>query len=433
MALRHIAAAAVLAFVIGKTLRDPKFGVLAFVAVLLMDPSSLFWGFDQWRIPLITSLTLLLSTCLHFERRNRELGGGAVYFWVFMLVLFLTISTMYSVNVERSSRILIDYWIKTFIFCWLLMLWTQNEQDLRRFFSVLVACFVLLSLRAMYRYSVGYEEIAGLAGTMQDRNDFALHLMMATPIAYAMAETSKDRIAKWFFLGATMLMFVCVMLTFSRMGFLLMLTSGAMIFSLSRKKLRIVQTLVPVAFIYFVLLPDAYYERMETILTYKEDASAMGRIDAWKAGWEMGKDHPLTGVGLKCFELPDVYFRYAEGIPHVAHNAYVQLFSEAGIPALFAWLFLMLTAIFGARSLARKDVSFETRNYAKALQYSLILYLLGSIFLNAAYFELPYLVVALFVVLRRIHRVGVKETKGEPRVQGDTRGIDSALSRPATH
>jgi len=404
VALRHVLAALILAIIVWKTLRDPKFGILAFVAILFLDPSSLFWGFDQWHIPLVTSITILLATLIHARDRNKELNGGAIYFWVVALTVFLAFSTVNSFNVDRSTRILVDYWLKTFVFCWLLMLWIKNESDLRQLFTVLVGCFVLLSLRAMYRYSVGYDEIAGLAGTMQDRNDFALHLMMIVPIAHAMAETSKTRWIRLGFVASIFLMILCVVLTFSRMGFLLILLALLFLFKSSRRKWQMLQIAVVVGIAIFIWLPESYVERIETIRTYEKDPSAMGRIDAWAAGFEMGKDNLFTGVGLKCFELPDVYFKYATGIPHVAHNAYVQLFSEAGLPSLLSWFFLMIAGVYGAGVLARQEITLEMRSYAKAIRYSILLYLAASMFLNSAYFELPYLILACFLVLRRMNQ-----------------------------
>jgi probable O-glycosylation ligase (exosortase A-associated) len=391
------------------TLRDPKFGIRAFIVILLLDPASLLWGFDQWHIPLVTSIAALVSTLIHAGDRNKNPGGGAIFFWLMILFVFLVLSTVDSVSVDRSLPILRDYWIKLFIFCWLLMIWTKNENDLRLIFTVLVGSFVFLVLRAIYRYSVGWPELGGLAGTMQDRNDFALNLMMMAPIAYAMAETAKTRLSKWYYRIATILLFACVMLTFSRMGFLLMLLAGLMLLRLARHTSQILKIVAPVVLVFLVVLPATYVERMQSIGDYEEDRSAMGRIEAWDAGLEMWRDNPLTGVGLKCFELPEVYLRYATGIPHVAHNAYIQLLSEAGAGALLAWLFLMLAGILGARALARTNISYDQQQYAKAISYAVVLYLVGSVFLNAAYFELPYFLLAGYVALRKMQRQSQNE------------------------
>jgi probable O-glycosylation ligase (exosortase A-associated) len=319
------------------------------------------------------------------------------------LASFLVLSAFASVDTERSMNVLFDYWIKTFVFVWLVLLWTQTEADLRRIFTVLVACFSLLALRAIYRYAVGYPEIAGLAGTMGDRNDFALHLAMVAPIAYFMAQITKTFAYKWFFALSAVLIITTVALTFSRMGFLLILVAAAMLWWSSGHKVRNLIVFASIAGLLVAILPDTYFDRMSTIRDYEGDASAMGRIIAWDAGLKMGIENPLTGVGLKCFELPHIYHKYAaSGPPHVAHNAYVQLFSEAGAFSLLFWLLLALNAAIVARRLAARAPSIETRSYARAMLHSIVLYLIGCMFLNAAYFELPYIIFACILALKNL-------------------------------
>jgi probable O-glycosylation ligase (exosortase A-associated) len=422
MALRQFVAAPILAILVGKTLHTPKFGVSAFLVILLLDPSNLWWGFDSWHIPMILSVALLLSTLVHASDRNKGLAGGAIFTWWVLLAIFLVFSAIDSVNVERSWRVLIDYWVKTFILAWFVMLWLADERDIRRFFYVIVGSFFLLVVRAMYRYSVGYPELSGLAGTMLDRNDFALNLMMVAPIAFVLARTSRTRLERSGFLITTILLFLCTALTFSRMGFLLMLTAGFMVWNLGGRKMRGLLFIAAVSAIVLLILPETYFERMSGIQQYEQDASAMGRLVAWEGGIRMGADNLLTGVGLKCFELPEVFRSYfGTTKPYVSHNAYIQLFSEAGLPALLSWVFLMLAAILSGRRVARETASGEVQQLAKAISYALALYLIGSIFLNSAYFELPYVLLGSFVALRRHHRIRlealVEEPEQERRVQ----------------
>ena len=42
---------------------------------------------------------------------------------------------------------------------------------------------------------------------------------------------------------------------------------------------------------------------MDTLADYQQDASAMGRIDAWKWAWSMGLQHPVLGGGFGVFVL----------------------------------------------------------------------------------------------------------------------------------
>ena len=89
------------------------------------------------------------------------------------------------------------------------------------------------------------------------------------------------------------------------------------------------------------------------------DESAMGRIHAWEAAFNMGVRNPLTGVGLSLFL--DNYWNYAthsraEGKAHVTHSTWFQVLAESGFVGLALFGFMIFTIFMSIRdSLARLD------------------------------------------------------------------------------
>ena len=89
------------------------------------------------------------------------------------------------------------------------------------------------------------------------------------------------------------------------------------------------------------------------------DESAMGRIHAWEAAFNMGVRNPLTGVGLSLFL--DNYWNYAthsraEGKAHVTHSTWFQVLAESGFVGLGLFGFMIFTIFMSIRdSLARLD------------------------------------------------------------------------------
>ncbi len=82
------------------------------------------------------------------------------------------------------------------------------------------------------------------------------------------------------------------------------------------------------------------------------DASAMGRIHAWEAAFNMALRNPMTGVGLSMFL--DNYWNYAthsraEGKAHVTHSTWFQVMSEAGFVGFGLFLFLLYTVFISIR------------------------------------------------------------------------------------
>ncbi len=89
------------------------------------------------------------------------------------------------------------------------------------------------------------------------------------------------------------------------------------------------------------------------------DESAMGRIHAWEAAFNMGVRNPLTGVGLSLFL--DNYWNYAthsraEGKAHVTHSTWFQVLAESGFVGLGLFGFMIFTIFMSIRSsLSRLD------------------------------------------------------------------------------
>ena len=90
------------------------------------------------------------------------------------------------------------------------------------------------------------------------------------------------------------------------------------------------------------------------------DKSAERRLKVWKAGVYMAKDRPLLGFGFGQF--PRQIGRYAPELNQVdAHNTYLLVATEMGLPALL--LFLLVLGIFARnawfpRNFARRFFNF---------------------------------------------------------------------------
>ena len=52
-----------------------------------------------------------------------------------------------------------------------------------------------------------------------------------------------------------------------------------------------------------MLVSDAWFERMSTIETYRQDTSAMGRIDSWNYAIDLANRRPIVGGGFSAFTL----------------------------------------------------------------------------------------------------------------------------------
>jgi len=156
----------------------------------------------------------------------------------------------------------------------------------------------------------------------------------------------------------------------------------------------------------FSMLPEQWFERMQTIGEYQSDSSALGRLNAWQMAYNLAKDRPLVGGGFDIWD-PGVFARYAP-VPwdvHVAHSIYFSVLGEHGFIGLGLFLLLgMLSWMTGRwiikKARPRRDLAWAV-HLAEMCQVSLVGYAVGGAFLSLAYYDLPYYIMGVLVLLRR--------------------------------
>ncbi len=75
-----------------------------------------------------------------------------------------------------------------------------------------------------------------------------------------------------------------------------------------------------------------------------------GRLEIWSCAVNLMRDFPFTGIGMGAFqELAERFYAYdiyaPEHIPH-AHNLFLQVTLDLGIPGIVAWLSILLAMLF---------------------------------------------------------------------------------------
>jgi putative inorganic carbon (HCO3(-)) transporter len=129
------------------------------------------------------------------------------------------------------------------------------------------------------------------------------------------------------------------------------------------------------------------------------DESSSARLDAWTEGLEMLKSQPIFGVG---------YGQFVDHHTLTAHNALVLSFAETGLLGCFLWVGLLVVTMLELHRLKTLPGTgaFEgtTRQWAQALQLSLIGFMAAAFFLSRTFVPTLYLVIGLSVALAAIAR-----------------------------
>ena len=269
----------------------------------------------------------------------------------------------------------------------------------------------------------------GIGGWMGDENDFCMVMDMAAPFGYFLmfsATEVRQKLKYLAFLGTFVL---AAMTTLSRGGFLGLASVGAYCWYRSPKKLNALLVVVTAVVFMLFLAPERYWDEIASSTseqTLGEDGTGGARLYTWSIGIDMFLSNPIIGVGQKNFPW---VFEYYQGertfntrsfSGREAHNAWITLAAELGLVGIFivgGMLFGCYRDLKLIRSrFAPPDSSLkhgqvvrpgeDVRIYlARAMEGSLIGYIVSSIFISTLWYPSLWVMVAFVVALRNISEV----------------------------
>jgi len=149
--------------------------------------------------------------------------------------------------------------------------------------------------------------------------------------------------------------------------------------------------------------------RMETIQSYEEEGSAMGRVESWMRAIEMVKTYPLGkgGGGWKYYSpiyIPEIVEAY-DGEPRSVHNTFLEAATDWGVQGLFLYLLFLCFTLLQLHKIRKiketnDDIFFYTES--TAIEIGLIGFLISAIFGVRLYSESLYWYCALATALYNI-------------------------------
>jgi O-antigen ligase len=167
-------------------------------------------------------------------------------------------------------------------------------------------------------------------------------VMLVTCAAAARILFTRDRIWPSLMMPALL---VVLGLTFTRSA--MVGACAGIAFLLLLKDLRLMAVMPVLAALFFVLAPPTVTDRFMSMFDAR-DPTRIDRVTMLKIGGRMVAAHPLTGVGptrvsarYRDFSTPAESDRVN---PHL-HNVPMQIAAERGLPALAAWIWMLVTLV----------------------------------------------------------------------------------------
>src|SRR6187549_2188016 len=253
----------------------------------------------------------------------------------------------------RLKSELIDFYIFFLVF----LFGVQTPEDAMKMIKGLVlgAVFanVITVLDAFGIVSLGFRirEDGRTAGAIGESNQYAAFIILFLPATIAAAASSRG-FGRLFWLGATLISCMTLVMTASRGGFVglaMMCAAGAYLYrhliSYSRVAGWVFATMIVlVLFISFSHYGNLLAERMMGTGSIDANTASSGRSDIWADALGVMFTHPITfitGFGWDAYAYMPFQFS--------PHNHYLALWFNLGLVGLFFGSYLLFAAISRAR------------------------------------------------------------------------------------
>ena len=317
-----------------------------------------------------------------------------------------------------------DQWLKTMITFWLITQIAFTASRVRKIiWVILISIFVVGAVTYLNPQPWYYREgrLQGASFGFLSGNYLGPAVGSILPFMAVFLARSKSVWRSLFLFTVLGLSLLMVVQTASRSNLLLVLFGLGLSWTyLLRKnnRTRIMGIVIAVSIVLSVAAaPGIFWARVKTLWTGDVDnwatqSAAFSEEQRKGLFWrsvEYTVQHPLLGLGLGNFAIASGNNTGLAGEWKGTHNAYTQISSEAGIPALILYIALLLGTALRMRKLAKETERFYGRDpergelhmMALATKAGIYVYMLAGLFAHIAYEFHCYYLIGIAICLQR--------------------------------
>jgi O-antigen ligase len=392
-----------------KTLDFAYVGLVLFMLAYYARPEDWIPGLGAVPLAKIAGVPLIVAFLFALAQVRGRLPKESVFLVLLLLQFFLAVSfsPVWQAGALTTTLGFAKVVPVVFVMVWVL----NNIYRLRQVIFLQTASVTIISAVSIWKAHTFHGRLEGvLGGNYDNPNDLACQIVICLPFCIAFLLRTRFLLGRLAWGVIILIMIYAVIVTDSRGGFLaLIVMFSACIWQFAIKgRHRFLLIFAAVGLVFLSLLSGNVMQRFGAISSEEKNpnayASAQIRRQVLKNSLKTTALHPLFGVGPGNFQV--VSAEEMSGTWHTSHDTFLQLSSEAGVPALILYLMILWSALSNLRVVKRyREHASEQKLWAGALNASLLAFIVASVFASEAYQYFPYFLVAytsaLFFIARK--------------------------------
>lgn len=398
--MRDLFVAIVVFGLLPMALRRPQVGIYLWAWIGYHNPHRLAFGWAR-DFPWAMIIALVTFTSMLFSKEPKRIPWTRETVLLLIFVLWMCVTTFFAFYPELAWINFVKVF-KVLLMTFVTLMVINNRERLNGLIWVICISLGFYGIKGglFTIMKGGVHRVQGPDGTFfGGNNEMALVLAMIIPLlAYLRLQEKRH----WLKLGlgaSMMLSGIAAIGSQSRGGLLGLAAMGVFLWLKSRNKFMTALMIGSSVLIIGSIMPQAWYDRMNTIQTYEQDDSSLGRINAWWTAFHVAQAN-ITGGGFDMFR-PATFAKYAPepNRVHDVHSIYFEIMGEQGFIGFAIFMTLGLMTWMRCNRIMRICKRDPARKWAADLaamiQVSMVGYATAGAFLGLAYFDLYYHLIAI--------------------------------------
>jgi probable O-glycosylation ligase (exosortase A-associated) len=395
-------------------LRRPAFGLLSFVFLGFFSPHSYTWSLGR-TIPLSMIVAIATILGLVVSPEPKRLPAQREMILLILLWLIFGLSTFFAIYPDLAYGPLIDI-SKILLMIVVATVIINSKERLDCLIKVISYSLGFYALKCGVSTVIGGGDFLVYGPELSflyANNSIGLALAINIPLLYYLYRSESNYWVRRVQQAMMLFSLPAILFTYSRGAWLGLGMAVALLFLRMKRKFLLVTSIGVVAAgltsVHPYITPDRLVNRYDQLVNYERDDSAESRFWNWEFCRRVGTAR-LTGGGFS-FQSQENYEKYYPeflerwpGKTWSCHSIWFTMLGNHGFLGLTFWVVLIVSSLMSLRRL-RLIGQLEAKHswlvpFAQSVQISFAVFMVIGTFLDAAYFDLLYYLVAMVVIAK---------------------------------